>query len=260
MVDKFYAIHKNELDKYDAFICCYPPIFLKLFEKFNKPIIVVAATRYDYPVLNDNYRLLWLEDSLINNKNVIRIANNEFDKKYCEFFTKVDWEHIPSLCDYTGVSYNPTKSQGVAFCKFTIPESPMVRQQDLGKYSWEQLYSFTHIVHFPYNVSTMSIFEQSRAGIPLLFPSLKFSLELLGRKVPIFSEITFPSAVWERQPCHFLNEKWLKLSDFYNGVIEANYFDSLEGATKIKNLSSSKIKYNKNEIYLKWERIILGIS
>lgn len=254
MVDKFYSFYKNDLDKYDAFICCYPPIFLKLFEKFNKPIIVIAATRYDYPVIDDENRLAWLEDSLNNNLNLILVANNEFDKKYCENFLKKKWIHIPSLCDYTNEKYNKTKDQSIIFSKFKI-DSDYLHQSQLGNYSWKELYSYKNIIHFPYNVSTMSIFEQYNAGVPLLFPSLNFSIELIKNKIPLFSEIVFPNRNPNRQANLFLNEEWLKYSDFYNKTIECEYFDSLN----IKGLNFKFNQKNSDRIMNLWSNILSSL-
>lgn len=253
MVDYFYLTHKYELDKYDAFICCYPPIFLKLFEKFNKPIIVIAATRYDYPVIDDPYRLSWLEDSLNNNKNLLLVANNEFDKKYCEKFLKKEWLHIPSLCDYTNEKYNKTKEQSIIFSKFNI-DSKYIHQSQLGNYSWKDLYSYDSIIHFPYNVSTMSIFEQYNAGIPLAFPSLEFALELIKNGIPLFSEIVFPNKNPDRQIDSFLNQEWLKYSDFYNKTIECNLFNSLD----LKQLFNFKQK-NYDTIMNSWSIILSSL-
>ena len=255
MVDNFYIFHKNELDKYDAFICCYPPIFLKLFEKFNKPIIVIAATRYDHPVIDDNHRLAWLEDSLNNNKNLILIANNEFDKKYCEKFLKKEWLHIPSLCDYTNEKYNKTKDQSIIFSKFSV-DSNYIHQSQLGKYSWKDLFSYEKIIHFPYNASTMSIFEQYNAGVPLLFPSLDFALKLIDSGVGLFSEIVFKNKNLNRQPNFFLNKEWLAYSDFYNGTIECLFFESLE----IKSINKiTKLNNNKEKIINLWNRVLQSI-
>lgn len=247
MAEGFYTTHKNELDKYDAFICAYPPCFLKLFEKFNKPIIVIAATRYDHPYTNDPSRLSWLEDSLENNKNIIKVANNEFDQKYCENFLGNKWEWIPSLCDYTGAKYNPTLDQSVLFSKFDIKrDKTIIHQNELGRYTWEHLYSYTSIVHLPYNVSTMSIFEQYQAGVPLNFPSLDFALGLINSGVQLFSEIVFPNNLLDRQASNFLNKDWLKYSDFYNGTIKCNYFDSTFKIKKeFKNTSSRDMIYEK---------------
>lgn len=255
MVEDFYKFHRDELDQYDAFICCYPPIFLKLFEKFNKPIIVVAATRYDFPVIDDPKRLAWLEDSLNNNKNLILVANNAFDKKYCETFTTAKWKHIPSLCDYTSAKYNRKRNEKIVFSKFPIQSNERtIHQSRLGTYTWEDLYSYSGIIHFPYNVSTMSIFEQYQAGVPLCLPSLEFSLELLSHGVPIFSEIVFPNSNIDRQPKQFLTKEWLSLSDFYNGVVKVNYFDS-----NFVFSEDIKPESNKDMIFNEWSKILQNI-
>jgi hypothetical protein len=39
------------------------------------------------------------------------------------------------------------------------------------KYDYENLSSYQGIIHIPYQVSTMSIFEQYRMNVPLFFPS-----------------------------------------------------------------------------------------
>jgi hypothetical protein len=253
MVEIFYKFHKDELDKYDAFICAYPPCFLKLFEKFNKPIIVIAATRYDYPFTNDPKKLAWLEDSLNNNKNLILIANNQFDQKYCEKFLIRKWEWIPSLCNYTNAKHLEKNNKYILYSKFNIQNIPSnwIHQKQLGTYQWSDLYSFQGIIHFPYNVSTMSIFEQYNAGVPLFLPSLDYSLKLIKENIPIFSEIVFQNSLNDRQPEIFLNREWLSLSDFYNGTIQCDYFNE-----EIKLEKKSKFINNKDIIFSKWEQLI----
>lgn len=256
MVEKFYLCHKKQLDQYDAFVCAYPPCFLKLFEKFNKPIIVIAATRYDHPFTNDPIRLKWLEESLINNQNIIRIANNEFDKKYCEYFLGVEWQWIPSLCDYTNAKYNPIKKESILFSKFNIQTIDKIKHQhELGKYTWADLYSYDNIIHMPYNASTMSIFEQYQAGIPLNFPSLDFALKLINSNIPLFSEIVFASNNKYRQKENFLTKEWLSYSDFYNGTIKCNFFDeNFQIKSDVLNIS------NKEYILEKWRSVLYNIA
>lgn len=252
IVDIFYKFHKDELDKYDGFICTHHIHFLKLFEKFNKPIIVVASTRYEYPFINDRNKLEWLEDSLKNNKNIIKVANNEFDQKYCENFLKNKWNLIPSLCNYTKTKHKKNQDKFVVFSKFNfnLPKN-CIHQSELGKYTWNDLYSYKGIIHFPYNVSTMSIFEQYEAGMQLYFPSIDFTLELIKNGIPLFSEIIFPNVYSERQRKYFLNKDWLMLSDFYNNTIKCNYFDEKF------NLDNTIItSTNKDFIYQKWEKLI----
>jgi hypothetical protein len=255
MVDNFYEFHKEELDKYDAFICTHHIFFLKLFERFRKPIIVVASTRYEYPCFSDE-KLIWLEDSLKNNNNLILIANNQFDQKYCEYFLKKEWQWIPSLCDYTKFKYNPSKKESIIFSKFAIKANKnFLHQSELGRYTWQDLYSYKKIIHFPYNVSTMSIFEQYQANVPLSFPSLDLSLNLIEQGFPLFSEIVFPNQNLNRQAKFFINKEWLSYSDFYNGTIISDLFESFEDQ-KIKLVNSS----NKTIIYNAWESILKKIK
>lgn len=250
MVEDFYIAHKNELDKYDAFICAYPPCFLKLFEEFNKPIIVIAATRYDHPFTNDATRLNWLEDSLRNNKNIIKIANNQFDQKYCEHFLGSKWEWIPSLCNYTGSQYKKNIDKFIVFSKFAIdaPNLKYIHQSQLGRYTWKDLYSYSGIIHFPYNVSTMSLFEQHTAGVPIFLPSIQYAIELIKNKTPIFSEIVFPNNLPERQANNFLNKEWLAYCDFYNGTVKTHQFNNID------EIKPNEIQFKRDKEYVieKW--------
>ena len=52
MCDKFYNTYKHQLDQYDGFIVTHTPCFSMLYEKFDKPIITVASTRYEDPFSN----------------------------------------------------------------------------------------------------------------------------------------------------------------------------------------------------------------
>lgn len=257
MVDRFYDSHKNDLDKYDAFICAYPPCFLKLFEKFNKPIIVISATRYDHPFGGDPQKLEWLEHSLKNNKNIIKISNNQFDQKYCEKFLNNKWAWIPSLCDYTKSKHNPSKKEFVLFSKdkFQISGLEYIHQSSLGRYTWSDLYSHKGIIHFPYNASTMSIFEQYQAGVPLYFPTLEFALDLIHKNVPIFSELTFPNAPLGRERNIFLTKSWISLSDFYNGTIESLFYDENFTIHEPNPTPPS----NKDKIYTLWKDELEGL-
>lgn len=261
LADKFYETHQKELDKFDAFIVAYPPCFLKLFEKFNKPIIVISATRYDHPFTDNPERIKWLNDSITNNKNLILVANNEFDKKYCEKFTNKEWNWIPSLCAYTNAKYKNLINKTIIFSKFQIQKNQdFIHQYEIGNYQWQDLYSFRNIIHFPYNISTMSIFEQYEAGVPLIFPSLKFSLDMINNGIPLFSEIMFPNRDSKKQKNLYLNEEWLKTSDFYNGTLKCHYFNSTKEISELtsKNLPNIN-KSNKDYVYVKWNQILNNI-
>ena len=101
----------------------------------------------------------------------------------------------------------------------------------------------------------MSIFEQYQANVPLSFPSLDLSLNLIEQGFPLFSEIVFPNQNLNRQAKFFINKEWLSYSDFYNGTIISDLFESFEDQkNKLVNLS------NKTIIYNAWESILKKIK
>ena len=112
--------------------------------------------------------------------------------------------HLPSLCLYTNVTVDAEAAQqhkpALYIGNFRHASSrlsglpPAVVQQlaDAGlefqksdadakpePQSWHTLYHRKAIVHFPYEISTMSIFEQYSAGVVLLFPSRRFFEEMM---------------------------------------------------------------------------------
>ena len=49
MCDTFYERYQHELSVYDGFIVTHTPCFAMLYERWNKPVICVASTRYEHP-------------------------------------------------------------------------------------------------------------------------------------------------------------------------------------------------------------------
>jgi len=73
----------ESFDDYDCFIACYPPAFSLLYEKFDKPIIAVAATRYEHPFSGDQDRWGWFNEKLIamiDSGQITPVSNNKYDK------------------------------------------------------------------------------------------------------------------------------------------------------------------------------------
>ena len=84
MYEDFYKTYKDYLNEFDGFIAAYNCSFALLYEKLNKPIIIVNAIRYEVPFTNKPE--LW--ESLnnfvktgINKKKLFVIANNKADQK-----------------------------------------------------------------------------------------------------------------------------------------------------------------------------------
>ena len=263
LCDKFYARYNNELSKYDGFICCYPPAFALLYEKFDKPIFIVAATRYDYPCSDSKERLEWLNSkltSMIDSGQIIPIANNKYDKFYCEYFLDREFTHIPSICNYTN-SYYSGHLDPIVSGRSNIRGLNHILS--LGRYSWDKLYSHRCIIHIPYNVSIMSIFEQYTANVPMFFPTIS-----LGKNLPGYlSEIFFQTNIASCEYRALTENNRLMLSDFYDKewMPHIEYFDSLEDLSiKIDTCSYNDVSYrmeqfNKkrlNKILTLWKQIL----
>lgn len=261
MCDKFYERYKSELSIYDGFIACYPPVFSILYERFNKPIFTIAATRYEYPYSNNASQWAWLDNKLrhmIDIGQIIPIANNKYDKFYCEYFIEREFRHIPSLCNYVNSKYSGIK-EAIVSGRSSINGFDHI--SSLGRYTWNDLYSHKAIIHIPYNVSIMSIFEQYTANVPLFFPTFDFGKQLQG----YLSELLFMPNI--RLSNELITNNTISLSDFYDKewMPYVEYFDSIEDLiVKINNCSYNKIsdnmrQYNKsrsNKVLNLWRQIL----
>ena len=189
MTEQFYDKYNDYLSQFDGFVVTHTPVFCLLFEKFNKPIILINSCRYEQPFswTNDieSWDFLNLKLLTMYKKNQLTVvSNNKADMEYLKLGTGIDSILIPSLCLYTNLKYSPTNDICVIYNNnnINIPESSKLKNKhDVLKnnYSWEELYSFKGIVHMPYEISTMSIFEQYSANIPLFFPSKTFLKKLI---------------------------------------------------------------------------------
>jgi hypothetical protein len=230
LIEQFVGRYGLELSVYDGFIVTHSPVFCRLFESFGKPIIMVNSCRYDMPYcctgnLEERHELNACLRRLQAKGLLVAISNNKADQAYLKLGSGIDSVHIPSLCAYTNVSYNPEfaqhqkplitseqtqivppyvetllKDAGILRASVmdngTAPKRLLQHSQPLQPPSpaqkekwrlatgsvqatpWTVIYQRKALVHFPYEVSTMSNFEQYTAGVPLLFPSKRFLTEL----------------------------------------------------------------------------------
>ncbi|CAF1363049.1 unnamed protein product [Adineta ricciae] len=194
---QFYEAYKNdvEMNQVKIFMCFHSVAMCELFMPFNRTIIIVSSTRYefgrhgkeDWQLLNQN-----LQKIASNPKNVIA-GNNLYDAEYIRYFTGIQTIVLPSLCAYTQASYSrlnkkpfiitriEKKSFSVLFkMNLTNALRPLktsitvahLREHYKGHYSYRHLAQHPGIIYVPYQVSVMSLFEQYRMNIPLFFPSL----------------------------------------------------------------------------------------
>ncbi len=221
MVAEFQARYDSFLAGFDGFIVTHTPVFCMLYEKYGKPIIMVNSCRYEQPFSRSGAikSWIWLNQGLArmaSKGQLVAISNNKADAEYLRLGTGVISRVIPSLCDYTCASYNPSKSVFVCYGERGLfPPSPLLVERPRDGYTWSELYSYRGIVHVPYEISTMSLFEQYSAGVPLWLPSRRFYSECIRdgcmKLISVYGR-AYPAPLKETCAADF----WLDRADFYD--------------------------------------------
>jgi hypothetical protein len=205
--ERFYEAWRDRLDPYDAFICFYPPAFALLYRRFRKPILCQIPIRYEYPYHDNAARWSEFTDDLragIDEGRIVVCANNPYDAAYAARFLDRPVRFVPSLCEYTAVRWQPSERVLVYYADRRIAELEMDAGHFVHKpralprgHAWSDVARQRAIVHFPYNVSTMSIAEQFTMGVPLLFPTLDYAVRLVSEGAPLFRQTSWVSTFKE---------------------------------------------------------------
>ena len=231
MIKKFQDKYDPLLKTFDGFIVGFCSAFAMIYEKYNKPIIMMNAVRYDIPFCwtKDMGMLTkWKEclDRLNRHGLLTVISNNKADQLYTQLGCGMKSKVIPSLCLYTNTRYSPTKPTFLCY-NGTFSAHPLLTpKKDLPHpHEWSDVTSFRGVVNFPYEVSLMSVFEHFTAGCPLFFPSKTYWKSNPG--------IQSLSAYWaDALPSEFAAlstaQDWIELADMYDVFQSPNthYFDS----------------------------------
>ena len=261
-----------ELDEYDAFVCTYPPVFAMLYQEFNKPIIIHIPIRYEHPFTcnQKNWEIWnqWLRDNIDSGK-VIVACNSKFEKLYFESYVGRDAHYIPNICEYTDMKYSP-ESQAIVYGHDSYGMQ-FQNKRDLGVFKWKDLAKKRSLIHFPYQTSTMSIFEQYTANIPLVFPSKEFA-----KNHPEMLHQVMWSTIHNRPAETPANEidieknwmDYLDLADWMDWP-HIQHFDSIPHCLQIvgnmdemaisEAMKEENVK-RKEYVYSKWDSILKGIA
>lgn len=289
--NEFYEYRNSEVIKNtDAFIVTYPPTFSLLYKKFDKPIIINNPIRYEWPFSFRKEDWSYFNDFLrdgVDNGQIILVANNLFDKYYMEHFIEREVQHIPSICDYHDAYYEDNNSNFIYYSRDRINEfknENISFKDDLfNNHTHKDLVKFRGIIHIPYQISYMSIFEQYTSNIPLFFPSQELLLDLYKtKKYNVLKEVSwnnyfnqlnksFIDYTQKYDPNNYIDiesvKHWIQFSDFYdeNWMPHLTYFSTLDEMNTIVdtvdvNEISQKMKsfneIRKKKIYDMWSNLI----
>ena len=231
MIEDFRKQYDGFLRTFDMFIVGYASCFAMIYEPYGKPILMMNAVRYDVPFCwtNDMHMLDAYHECLFRLRDAKRlfiVSNNKADQLYLQLGCGLTSHFIPSLCLYTGIRYAPTRDTFLVYSGKTPPH-PLITQKPSQPFEWSELGTFRGIIHIPYEISTMSMFEHFSAGLPMFVPSKTFWLANPA--------IQSMSAYWEdRTPRRLAplrdHAVWIENSDIYTTFSSPNihFFDSFQ--------------------------------
>lgn len=266
--NEFYKAYKDEMEQYDAIVITYAPCLAPLYEHFEKPIIMHIPIRYEYPWSGDkegwNKFNEWIRRCSRTGQLHCR-ANNRYDAEYFIAHTGVPCGVISSLCDYPEINWAGTdKDWWLVFRKIPttlqLPEN-CIDVKNIGKYSYETLRQYRGIIHIPYQVSTMSMFEHYYANIPMFVPSVGF-LRQLHREGNAMQE-----ACWRRRD----QPNWVsvaKNADYYYQFSYVQQFNSIAHLKlQMQNVNVAELsfkmalknKYRKQRILDLWKTLLKNL-
>jgi hypothetical protein len=230
-IQAFHQAYDDLMSTFDGFVVTHTPVFAMLFEKYKKPILIVNTCRYDQP-------FCWFKNPQMENELVetltrlttsgqaILISNNHADQWYLQRKANVPSKVLPSLCLYTKAIYHPTNDMFVYYGdKALKPTVKLLEDRPSQGYTWRDLFSYKGIVHSPYEMSTMSIFEQYWVGVPLWFPTREFYKECICEAKMEFAspyDIGADDPILEAEL-----DVWLDCADFYR-LPYIHYYSSYE--------------------------------
>ncbi len=181
------------------------------------------------------------------------------------------------------------------FAYFQKNRRPLIRSRFLNElllnktealkdgFSWQSFYDFKGIVHIPYQVSTMSIFEQYSANVPLFFPTKRFLFDL-HKQFPdkVLSELSFyqvnklnTSGLAADDPNNTgkdeVIKRWIDLADYYDelNMPYIQYFDSFEHLESLlrevdcRAISEKMMVFNQQRIdraFGDWEKLLAQVA
>jgi hypothetical protein len=238
----FQKEYDTYLSEFDGFIVTHTPVFALLFEKYNKPIIMVNSCRYNQPYCwNNDFQgqneLNVALRRMVDAKQLFAVSNNKADQEYMHLGAGIESILIPSLCAYTNVKYDPSSTKETAITygyRDKYPPSDKVLNKRNGS-TWKDIYSNKVIIHPAYEASTMSISEQYTAGVPMLLPSKAYYTRLADEGEKPLRSIYMTQChddLYDAFEPTFDLQFWIDRADYYDdeNMPYLYYYDSPEDA------------------------------
>ncbi len=300
-------------ENYDGILTSHSLITCHRLKDLNLPMIHVNSTRFGNEWIHQPEKHTVLVQSLeeLLHTNRLRVVhNNKGDFQYFhQYFPKVSPSQeviIPSLCESIArlreKVVKPTKllvwdtrqvllqQKGSPFMKMMMMklkealgdsvDSQAVLMAQAQSYLPEgYLDAYTAVIHIPYNVSTMSMFQHARANIPIWVPSKRLLKELwTNPEEP--NELSWTVFVpGSEGKASYLDqarnpdvvERWIDTADFYNPDVLplCLQFDSVEELIEkamttdyqaLMDKAEQTQQQRRENITFAWEQVLKGVK
>jgi hypothetical protein len=261
-----------EQKKYDGIVTSHSLVTCYRLKEIGLPMIHMNSTRFGNDWIQDPTKhqvLVNAVQELLTQGRLRIVHNNQGDSKYfSQYFPHMSAHQevwIPSLCE----SLMRLRDKAPETPKILIWDTRQVLLQEEGSPFMKEMYaklkqthgdkiesqavlmaqsnsylpegyldSYSAVIHIPYNISTMSMFQQVRANIPIWVPSKKLLAKLLAdtREPNEMSWTVFApgsestASLLDHVRTPEVIETWLQSADFYNpDVLPLVFqFDSIE--------------------------------
>ncbi|KAJ3385929.1 hypothetical protein HDU80_000530, partial [Chytriomyces hyalinus] len=219
-------------------------------DRCSSHIIVELTNRFDWGIADfDEYHQLIWQLHHAKPPNLHWVANNAFEAKVMADDTLANPEfRIFRPSGFSNVPPNAVSPQDktVALLReldnsevlATMRELQIPFNRIVGQYGGPHtLKQYRAYIEFPYQVSTMKLYENLAAGVVMLIPSHSFFKELVEKRIHAFGP-------WEM--LRRMGPNWHEYMDYYIPELNPyiNYFNSFDHLREI--LSSSKDLDTKN--------------
>jgi len=300
-------------DTYEGVITSHSLVTCHRLKELDLPMIHINSTRFGNEWIHSPEKHKVLVNSiqeLLQQRRLRIVHNNHGDHQYFhQYFPSVLPSQevvVPSLCEsFTRLRVkapSPTKVLLWDTRQLLLQEGKSPFMKDLFvklKTKWgaaiesqailmaqAQAYlpegyldSYTAVIHIPYNISTMSMFQQARANIPIWVPTKRLLKQLWSdSKEPnelswtVFAEGSEVNAsTMDNVKRSDVLDRWIDCADFYNpDVLPLVYqFDSIEELVekvmtidyqKAIDMAEAEQQSRRENIVFSWEQVLQGLN
>lgn len=302
-----------EGEHYDGVLTSHSLVTCHRFKDLGLPMIHINSTRFGNDWIQDKVKHNALVDSiqgLLQTNRLHLLHNNRGDRDYFhQYFPYVQPNQeiiLPSLCE----NILRLRTTVPASKKLLIWDTRQVLLQPNGSPFMKELYmklkgafdnnvesqavllaeaksylpegyldDYTAVIHIPYNISTMSMFQQVQANIPIWVPSKRLLKELwTSPKEP--NELSWcmfapgseaNASALDNARDERVVKHWVAASDFYNPEVLplALQFDSIEELVEKAMTTDYQLLMDKAEetqqtrrenIIFAWEQVLAALE